>query len=74
MPAVAGKVPVLRSDDVALRDTGIVEHTGEAVEQRLLSSESITRQRLRVLLLDHVRRDGGRKRKKTYILHIETAF
>ena len=41
---------------MALRDTGIVEHTGEAVEQRLLSSESITRQRLRVLLLDHVRR------------------
>ena len=43
VPAVADRVPVQWSDDVALRDARIVEYAGQPVEQLLLAAERIAR-------------------------------
>ena len=60
-PAVARQVPVLRRDDVAPRDPGIVEYGRKAVEQCPFAAERFARKALCLVLFDDVRRNRGRE-------------
>jgi hypothetical protein len=61
MPAVPRHVPFGRSDDMPPSDPGIVEHAGEAVEQRLLAAERFAGTRLGLGLFHDV---GGNRRRQ----------
>ena len=62
-------IPILGRDDVALGDSGIVEHPGQPVEQGLASAERFSRTSLGVALLDDMRRDRSGEREEAAGLH-----
>ena len=61
-PAVGLFIPFVRGDEVALGDRGIVEHRRQLVEQ-VLPAKRAAADRLRLLLIDHMRRNRSGERE-----------
>src|SRR5579884_1528161 len=60
-PAVAGHVPILRSDDVAASDASIVKDARKPVEQRLFAAKCFAGSCFGFVLFDYLRWNRGRQ-------------